>query len=284
MRRLLWLLCVILIAFLLVSSNTNAAGISVDAGLTPAEGRWIVRTQLRHMQRDNDPTSMDRKMRKYTLNTISAYGLRRNLTLMLKQPAVHQEMLMAGSTSTETGLANLSLLAKYGIFRRNTSEYTFGVATTFVLEIPSGSDAFTSETWNIKSGLYMSWRRGPLASDVNIAYAWNGFADESSRGISPGDEMSLDWAMARQFSIGETANVSLAPVLELSYKNISPDQSGGYNIVNTGESVLYLSPGIKYTKSSFIFEALIQFPAWQDQEGSQLRRDYAGLVGFRYMF
>ncbi len=284
MTKSLWMPCVILVVFLLVSSSASAAGISVDAGLTPAEDRWILRAQLRYMQRIDDPTSMDRKMDRYTLNTVLAYGLRRNLTLMLKQATVHQEISMAGSTSKDTGLADLFLLAKYGIYRRNTPEYTFGVATTLGLELPTGADAFTSETWDIKPGLYMSWRKGPWGSDFSTAYAWNGFADESSHGINPGDELSLDWALAHQFSIGEKADVSLSPVIELSYKNISPDRLNGHNVSDTGESVFYLSPGIKFTKSSFILEALAQIPVWQEQEGSQLKRGTGVLVGIRFMF
>ncbi len=284
MKKLLWILCIISVYFVLVSTSLNAAGISVDAGLTPAEDRWILRTQLRYMKRDDDSTSMDRKMNKYILNTILAYGLRRNLTLMLKQPAVHQEMSMADSTSKDTGFADLSLIAKYGIYRRNTPEYTFGVATTLGFELPTGADAFTSETWDIRPGLYTSWRSGPWATDFNIAYAWNGFADESTGGINPGDELSLDWALAHQFSIGEKARVSFAPVLELSYKNIWPDQLRGDNVANTGDFVLYLSPGIKFTKSSFILEALLQIPVWQEQKGSQLKRGIGGLVGTRFMF
>jgi hypothetical protein len=276
--------CSVLVGLVFVSSYAGATGISVDAGLTPAEDRWIFRSILHTMQRDDDPTTMDRKMKKYTLNTVLAYGLQPKLTFMLKLPAVHREMMMAGSTNRDTGLADLFLLATYGIYRRNTREYTFGVATTLGLELPTGADAFTSDTWDVKPGLYLSLRRGPWGSDFNIDYAWNGFADESSSGIDPGDELSVDWAFAHQFSMGEKANVALAPVLELSYKHISPHQSNGNNLANTGEEVLFLSPGIKYTKSSLILEALIQFPVWQDQEGSQLKRGTGGLVGIRYMF
>jgi len=273
-----------MVAVVMISSNTSAAGISIDAGLTPPEDRWILRTQLRYLQRDDDPTSMDRKMDRYIFMTVLAYGLRRNLTVMLKQAAVHQEMSMAGSTGKDTGIADLSLLTKYRIYRRNTPEYTFGVATVLGLELPTGGDTFTSETWDVKPGLYLSGRRGPWASDFNTTYAWNGFADESSRGINPGDELSLDWALAHQFSIGGKADISLTPVFELSYKNISPDRLEDHNVSDTGESVLYLSPGIKFTRSSFILEALAQFPVWQEREGSQLKRDTGVLFGTRFMF
>ncbi len=284
MKRLFWMLYVVQIALVLVLSDAIAAGISVDAGLTPAEDRWILRTQLRYMERDDDPTSMNRKMDRYTLNIVLAYGLRRNLTLVLKQPVVHQEMSMAGSTSKDTGLANLSLLAKYGIYRRNTPEHTSGGAMTFGLELQTGADAFTAETWDGNSGLCSSWRRGSWASDFNIAYAWIGLADESSRGTNPGDELSLDWALAHQFSIGGEAEVALAPVLEVSYKNIGQDRLYSHDVADTGETILYISPGLKFTKSSLILEALAQIPVWQEQEGSQLKRSTGGFVGIRFMF
>ncbi|MHC4690881.1 MAG: hypothetical protein ACYS5F_14820, partial [Planctomycetota bacterium] len=80
------------------------------------------------------------------------------------------------------------------------------------------------------------------------------------------------------------ARTSIAPVLEVSYKNISPDERYGHNVSNTGESVLYISPGIKFTKSSFILEGLLQIPVWQDQKGMLLERGAGAIVGVRFMF
>jgi hypothetical protein len=284
MKKLLWTLCVVQFSQVLVLTNASAAGISVDAGLTPAEDRWIFRTQLRFMQRDDDPTTMNRKMDRYMLNTVLAYGLRRDVTLMLKQPVIRQEMSMAGASSKDTGLADLSILAKYRMYRRNTPVDIFGIAATFGLKLPTGADAFTSDTWDVRPGLFMSWRRDAWASDFNVAYAWSGFADENSHGVNPGDELSLDWALAHQFSIGETGDVSLTPVMELSYKNVSPDRLEDRDVASTGESVVYLSPGMKFTRSSFILEALTQIPVGQEQKGSQLERRVGILFGTRFMF
>ena len=272
------MLCIIPVIFLLLSTRTNAAGISVDAGLSPAEDRWIFRTKLHFMQRGYDSSSMSRS----TLNTVLAYGLRNNLTLMLKQPAVHQKL--ATDELAVTDLADLFFLIKYGIYRRNTREYTFGVATTIGLELPTGADPFTSKTWDFKPGLYLSLRMGSWASDFNAAYVWNGFADENSTGKNLGDKLSLDWAFAYQFSIRDEANISLTPVIELSYMKIYPDIIKGNNVPDSGESVFYLSPGIKFTKSSFILEVLAQIPRWQEQEGSQLKQETGMLIGLRFMF
>lgn len=267
-----------------VSRTLNAAGISIDAGLTPAEDRWILRTMARYMERNNDPLHMGREMSTYAFSTMLAYGLRPDLTLMLRQSVMYQEMSMMGSTERSTGLGDLFVLAKYKAYRLNTPEYTLGIAPTIGLEFPTGDDSFTSDTWDLNTGLYISGRSGPWATDFNIAYAWNGLLDRGKNDIAPGDELSLDWAFAYQFSIGEKARASLAPVLELSYKEIWPDRMSGQDLSNTGESVLYLSPGIKFSMSWIILETLIQVPVWQDQQGSQLERGIGVLVGARFMF
>ncbi len=242
MRRLLLISFGSVVNLALIAASANAAGISVDAGLTPAEDRWIFRTQMRYMRRKNDPTLMDRKMSTYTFPVVLAYGFRPDLTLMVRQAVKHSKMSMGGSISRDTGLDDLFVLGKYKIYRRNTRKYTFGIASTLGLEFPTGDDDFSSETWDLKPGLFTSWRSGPWASDFSIAYKWNGFADRGKDGLNPGNELSVDLALAHQFSIGEKANMSLAPVLELSYKDIRPDRLSGHSVSNTGESVLYLSP------------------------------------------
>jgi hypothetical protein len=281
--RLLIRLCLVA-AFVFLAASTQAGGISVDAGITPAEDRWILRTQVRHMQRRNDPTEMGREMTRYVFPIVLAYGLRSNVTLMMRQTALRQEMSMMGNNEEKTGLGDLFVLVKYKAYRLNTASYTFALAPTLGLELPTGSDAFTSETWDLNTGMYLSWRSGPWAADMNVAYAWRGFADENKNDVDPGDQLSLDCAFAHQFSIGEKASTSLAPVLEFSYKKTQADRLQGQDISNTGESVLQISPGVKVTVSSTIIEALIQVPAWQDQEGLQLEQGIVVLIGTRVMF
>ena len=268
----------------LLPEYSVAAGISVDAGLTPPEDRWIIRTQFRYMERKDDPTSMDRKMEMYAFPVVVAYGFRPDLTFLVRQPVKHRNMYMSGSVNRDTGFDDLFVLAKYKLFRKNTRDYTLGIASTLGLELPTGDDDFGSETWDLQPGLFTSWRSGPWQSDFSVSYKWNGFADNGKNGLEPGDELSIDLAFAHQFNLTEKADTSLTPVLELNYKHLSNDDLSGRSVSNTGESLFFVSPGLKYTKSSFILEALVQFPVWQDQEGSQLEQGVRYIVGTRFLF
>ncbi|MHC4216772.1 MAG: transporter [Planctomycetota bacterium] len=284
MRKLSLVILLGVVTSTLISENATAAGISVDAGLTPPEDRWIFRTQLRYMNRKDDPTAMKQKMDTYAVPVVIAYGLWPELTLMARQTVKHRKMSMRGSVSRDTGLDDLFVLGKYKLYRKNTREYTFGIASTLGLEFPTGDDDFGSETWDLQPGLFTSWRSGPWASDLSVAYKWNGFADRGKNGLNPGNELSVDLALAHQFSIGGKADTSLTPVVEFNYKHILPDRLSGRDVANTGESLFFVSPGIKFTKSSFILEALLQFPVWQDREGSQLKQGTRLIVGTRLMF
>jgi hypothetical protein len=275
------------LSFLLIFCASVAfsysSGISVDAGLTPAQDRWIFRTQLRYMS-FGSTALINQRMEMYMVPVVLAYGLKPNLTVLCRQPIMKRDMSMMGTSNAENGFGDLFFMGKFKIYRRNTPNYTLGMAATIGIEAPTGSDAFSSKTWDLQPGLYFSWRRGSLGSDVSIAYTWNGFAKKEQNGVNPGNVLAFDWAVSYQFGLGTNSRISMAPVLEVSYRDISSDRLNNGDIENTGESFLYFSPGFKFTMSSLILEALLQFPVAQNRNGIQIERNATWLFGLRYMF
>jgi len=272
-----------LLIFCVSAVFSYSSGISVDAGLTPAQYRWIFRTQLRHMNFGS--MSINQKMEMYMVPVILAYGLKSNLTILCRQPIMRRDMSMMGASHAENGFGDLFVMGKFKIYRQNTLNYTLGMAATIGIEAPTGSEAFSSKTWDLQPGLYFSWRRGSLGTDVSISYTWNGFANKGQNGaVNPGNELSFDWAVSYQFGLGTNSRISMAPVLEVSYKDNSSDRLNSRDIENTGESILYISPGFKFTMSSLILEALLQLPVAQNRNGIQIDRNASWILGLRYMF
>jgi hypothetical protein len=261
-----------------------SSGISVDAGLTPAEDRWIFRTQIRYMSLGSMALT-NQTMGMYMVPVVLAYGLKSNLTILCRQPIMRRDMSMMGASHAENGFGDLFVMGKFKLYRRNTPNYTHGMAATIGIEAPTGSEAFSSKTWDLQPGLYFSWRRGSLGSDVSIAYTWNGFVNKGQHeAVNPGNELAFDWAVSYQFSLGTNSRISMAPVLEVSYKDISSDRLNSRDIENTGESILYISPGFKFTMSSLILEALLPLSLTQNRNGTQMERNATWLFGLRYMF
>lgn len=260
--------------------TARGGGISVDAGLTPPERRYVLRAQTRYMEQSKEMS----EMAMYKFPFVLAYGVRSDFTLMVKQIITRQTMRVGESTSAESGFDDFFILGKYKAYRRNTTHHILGIAPTLGMEMPTGGNEFSSETWDLTAGVYVSWRTGGWANDFNMAYTWNGITGRSKNGLVPGDKGMIDVAFAYQFSIGGSAYASLTPVLELNYDYTTAAQLEGDNVHDTGGSVFYVSPGLKYTIPSLVVEGLIRVPASWDQNGIQSDPALVLLAGIRLLF
>jgi hypothetical protein len=259
------------------SSRVYSTGISVDAGLNPAEDRWIIRMQYRQMSMDAAMHQMNTDM----LMAVLAYGFTQDVTLMIRQMATRSVMSMSGTDKVTSGLTDLAVLGKFGMYRKNTRNLTLALASTLALKMPTGSENITSDTWDLQAGLYGSWRSGRWGNDLNLTYSWNGFTGPAPSGLEPGDVIGLDAAFSYQFSIGSSADISLTPVLEFNYRYSMANQYDGRE-ADGARSIFFVSPGLKFTHNSFITEILVQFPVKETYQN--LDQNRRGLIGFRYMF
>jgi hypothetical protein len=258
-------------------SQVYATGISVDAGLTPAEDRWIVRIQYRQMSMDAAMHQMNTEM----LMAVVAYGYTPDVSIMIRQMAASRVMSMSGNEKTSSGLTDLAVLGKFGVYRKNTRNVILALAATLALKMPTGAEDISTGTWDCQAGIYGSWRSGRWGNDLNLTYTWNGFTGPAPSGIKPGDMMGLDAAFSYQFSLGSFGKISLTPVLELNFWHSMANHSDRQNVGGDG-SIFFISPGLKFTYDFFILEALIQHPVNQTYQNSEQNR--RGLIGFRCMF
>lgn len=278
-KRLISIVAVVLL--MAVTSKVTAGGISADAGLTPAQDKWIFRTSVRYTKLTNGPTMMARSKEMYMFPMVVAYGLRSDLTVMVRQPFMRMDMTMAGNTTRSSGFGDLMLMAKYRAVRRNTPTYTLGIAPLLGLKLPTGEKEFTSDATALKTGLYLSARRVPWAADLNVTYTINGLTGDDDR--EENKVLEMVGALAYQFSLTKDGRKALAPVVEFSYEHASSIKIDGVEQPDTGESIFKVSPGIKLTISSVIIESLLWVPLWQDQNGNQLEHGVGGLFGIRVM-
>lgn len=225
---------------------------------------------------------MRRGMNTLMVPLVLAYGLLPKMTIIARQPFMHRKMEMANRNTLDTGIGDLLVLGKYSILRVNRPGFIFAVAPTLGVEFPSGDKDFGSRTWDLLSGMYVSWRSGPLGADLNFEYRGNDLA--ARRTARPGDEIAVNVATAYQFTLDDAATLSLWLVLETSYSHLRPDRTAAGQIANSGEDVALVSPGIKFARQSFMLEILLQIPFHQRQRGIQLKRELGGIAGVRYMF
>ncbi|NQT61350.1 MAG: transporter [Candidatus Marinimicrobia bacterium] len=272
----------LLLGIFILAGESSAGGISVDAGLTPAENRWMIRVQSRQMGASSQPSTPARQMKVQANVLMAAYGLRPNITLIGMQGWMNREMTMMGAVNESSGRADLNLIIKYLIHRTNTRDQTLGIAATTKLTLPTGEVGFSDDYWSFTPGVYLSLRRGTWAMDASTTYRIQDMFSQQDA-MDRGWEYTLDGAVARQLPLGGLKNMALAPVLEFNLLVDQGDHSSSAEPSDT-ESVVFLSPGFKYTYGSMILESLIQVPVWESVPITSLEKEVRWRVGLRLMF
>ena len=109
----------LLTALMAMGVGAEGGGITADVGLTPSVDRWIFRSQLRYMERGDDPADVGRTMEAYGMPIVLASGLRPNVTVIARQVALRRRMEMMGGSNTESGPGDFTLLSKWKLIRVN---------------------------------------------------------------------------------------------------------------------------------------------------------------------
>jgi hypothetical protein len=255
-------LALLLLVLCLPLSRIQAGGISVDAGLTPAQNRWILRMQYRYMEMHNSEMTTKSHMVPFVV----AYGVTPKFTLMTRAMYVHKTNSM--DQASQGGINDIYLLSKFNLYRINTPGYVFGIAPHVASNIPVGTVGISNRTWNPEVGINISYRPRFWAVDFSSSYT---FSDMTGRSETDhNDIFELNTAISVFFPFKNNTSNVLAPVLEFNYTQ-SP-------------KILFISPGISFIHSSLVLEGLIQIPVYQKTDNHLMNQKAKLILGIRYMF
>ena len=73
-------------------------------------------------------------------------------------------------------------------------------------------------------------------------------------------------------------------VIETNLLYQDKNEAGGVDDPNSGGVTLFLSPGVQYVTRRWVLEAVVQWPAFQDLNGTALEDDFTVRAGFRFNF
>lgn len=258
------LVSVILLAKPLLSKSE---GISVDAGLTPAQDRIVIRAQYRYIinKMNNNEMSM------HVMPLVIAYGLSPDITLMMRNG-----YRAVGSNETMMKMENMwmdpFLMGKVKLFRLNTRSYSFGIAGFVGSSLPvlRSSEA---KTYSPTTGINASFRPGEWSFDLNNAYEWVNYDAGDKRSESRQFQMNL--AISRNLEIPGINNVIISPVQEFSFVNSrlpATDDTKRFG---------FLSPGMQIVSPHFKFEILYQIGL--NESNADFKYGNRFIMGFRLL-
>lgn len=247
-------------------------GITVNAGLTPAQDRWILRLQYRNMYMYNSMMSSTNQM----VPVVLAYGVSSNFTIMGRGLYKNQNVYINDNQVT-SGIDDFYLLSKLKIYRKNTAKYSFGIAPFIATNIPIGNSNLSSKTWNPEIGLSISIRPRFWSFDFNTSYRMNDITDISETVLK--NNFECHFSAAHQIVFNQNSSFSVFPVIESSYikQNATPGSKLNFER-------LFISPGIQVMYKNYMIEALYQQPVYQDINSDAMKVKYNFILGTKVLF
>lgn len=252
--------------------NGYAGGISVDAGLTPGQDRWILRMQYRYMEEYNPNMTMQNQM----FPLMVAYGVTSNFTLMARIMYVQRTIEMNDNQNLN-GLNDPGILLKFKVYRKNTADYVLGIAPFMATNFPVGNSDVSRQIWNPEIGLSVSYRPRFWSLDFTALYRIGDLTEKEESQVS--NFISLNTAISTMIPINKS-DVAISPVLELTYNR---EINSGLE-ADMKKEVLFISPGFMFIKSSFVLELLYQYPVYQQDQVQVMSSEPRFIAGIRYMF
>lgn len=258
-----------LIAFI-YQWDVFAGGISVDAGITPPQDRFILRAQYRFMSMENSMLTMHTHMTPLVL----AYGVTPGFTVMVRSMYIHQ--VAENNQMINNGINDLFLLSKFRLYRKNAPNYVFGIAPHIATNIPVGSSEISNRTWNPELGINISFRPRFFAADMSTSCI---FSDVSGKlGAKPGNIFNLNTAFSALIPLKSQSERAISPVVEMTYSH------QGKSKTNPMNDILFISPGFSYIHSNLTLEILCQIPVYQSNDASVMNHNSRWILGVKYMF
>jgi hypothetical protein len=260
---------ILLALLLVVSFLVSADGISVDAGLTPAQDRWIVRSQLRVLNMKNG--TMESKVLNVPL--VVAYGLTSNVAVMFRQNYISKS---SGNGINRNGFNDPFLMVKVKLWRINAKNYTFGLAPSIGTNFPIGNSQISALKWNPELGLNASFRPPYWSFDMNLKRIFRSFSLNDFDIQNKVEQFNV--AISRQFYLTEESIFALVPVLELGFNRdkVTSDINASYQSV--------LAPGFQIIFPSLVVEGLYQSYFMPSDEKEQTSTKRQLIIGLKWMF
>lgn len=224
------------------------------------------------------------------------YGLTNDLTLGLKLPYVSLRNIRASHAETpdelhnhgnSSGIGDLSVVARYRFIK--DSNTGFGSSVIGGIKAPTGKTTVNdsegerleaehqpgSGSWDPIIGLAATKRIGDISLDANILYI---LSTKGSQETDLGDTLNLNAAVSWR---AVKKDVAVDLVLEANGQWKQKLKIGGVKDPNSGETVLFLSPGLRLGfKNNMMAYISAGFPVVQDLNGIQTKTRTRTLFGF----
>ncbi len=278
-----------------------AAPETFNTALPVAKGEFVFREQFFYKKASDDPSPADREVEILGAISVLGYGVTGDLAVFGALPYLDKELDMTTPggqrvTRSTNGIGDARLFGRYTVFKNNFPGGNFRVAPFAGIELPTGDDddsdslgtlpatlQLGSGSWDPFGGVVATYQTLDYQIDVSAGYEVNTEANGFEFGDLARFDASLQYRLwPRELSGGVPG--FLYGVLEANLIYQGKNEIDGSEDPNSGGTTLFVDPGLQYVTKRWILEAIVQWPVFQDLNGTALEDDYIFRAGFRFNF
>jgi hypothetical protein len=289
--------------------------IYTESAMTLPEGRWStsLRQEYTNFSRFSDPRLADTELHSVDALLATAlglaYGLTDDLTLGLRLPYIQRENIREPDAADPSGVHSLgdpgglgdtTLFGEYR-FLRSADQRTH-LAALFGVKLPTGETHSKHAGERLETehqpgtgstdgllGLAATHLAGPLSYDASLLYS---AAGTGAQHTDMGDVLGYNLAVSYRVGGERPANPydmlrthAWDLILELNGEYREHEQVRGDRDPNSGGTIVYLSPGVRYlNKSGWGLAFSLGVPVERDLNGTQVKPDYRLLTSLNAAF
>ncbi len=240
---------------------------------------WAVRERSRFTRFDQDMPGGDRVIEEWTHETIIMYGLTGDLAAMLHVPVTVSRSEGPGPANDDhAGVGDMMLMGQYRFFQDDSGPInTFRAAALFGVEVPSGDEQLSSDSFDPFLGLSFTQIDGRHGTGGSILYKFNtGDRDDPIAGGNDSDD-ALFYNTSYLYRLAPEA-YQADTTASFYFQN---ELNGLYE--TNGDHELFYSPGLLYEATNWAAEVSVQLPIYQEVD-DRPEAQWAVVLGIRLLF
>ena len=281
---------------ILAASEPRAAPITSNTALAVSKGEILLRQQVIGVHAGKDPAKLNREFNAVTSVSVLVYGATPKLALFGILPYANRTLNTPLGTRRAQGFGDARVFARYTLLQNDSAGQTFRISPFAGVELPTGKNDETdaigllpvpvqpgSGSVDFFGGLVATYATTQWQVDASSSYQINREAGNIERGDVFKADLSFQYRLWPQ-QLDASTQSFLFGVLDANLVHEQKSKIGGIENLNSGGTTLFISPGIQYAAKTWIGEAAVQIPVYQNLGGTRLEKNYIARASLRFNF
>ena len=272
----------------IIPTHSNAQ-VTTNNALPIGEGQFLIRGQATYLRADDG----NQEFEEFSVPIVFGYGTTQDLALFAVVPFLNRSLDVEGLERNEFGLGDINFLARYTVFQIDQAGKTFRIAPIVGLKVPTGSSQSSDEFGLLPPSLQLGtgtfdpsfgiiFTRQTLNDNLSASFVYQ--INTEANNINFGNDASIDLAYKYRVFPQAIKSGFLFAGLESNLSIQNRDRVAEVVNMDSGGTLLFLSPSIQYITERFNVEGAVQIPVIQALNGNTLAPDIRLILGVQVNF